>query len=310
MPEEKRLHIYTNSFCNNSCLFCSDMRWTRPIPLDVLNKNVPIDLKRMKGKVSKIVFTLAEPTLNKRLVEYIGLAKKYEYRVIGLITNGRRLRDKYFCESLFEAGLNEIGVSFHGSNKKIHDTITRGPGSFDDTFLGLCNLSFLKKKYKFDFTVNFLANKLNYKDITPWLKLMMTFDGLDLIAINAVRPKGQAEKYFDKIVPSYRSVGEEIVKSLNSFKKSGRKDYPNIRIMGMPPCLLPGYEGKILEYEASIARGHRIKDKEKLLPVKWAPIKIKRPACEKCHFNNVCSGVWSSYIKKKGWKEFRPVLKK
>jgi MoaA/NifB/PqqE/SkfB family radical SAM enzyme len=309
MLEEKRLHVYTNSFCNNSCLFCSDMRWTRPIPVDVLNKNVPIDLKRMKGKVPKVVFTLAEPTLNKNLVNYIGLAKEYGYRVIGLITNGRKLKDKDYCESLFEAGLNEIGVSFHGSNKKIHEMITRGSGSFDETFLGLCNLSFLKNKYSFDFSVNFLANRLNYLDITSWLKMMMKFDGLDLIAINAVRPKGQAEKYFDKIVPSYQCVGREIVKSLNSLKKKRGKSHPHICIMGMPPCLLPGYESNILEYEASIARGHRIKDKEKLIPVQWAPIKIKRPACDKCYFNNVCTGVWSSYIKKRGWKEFRPVLK-
>lgn len=145
MSKEKRLHIFTNSYCNNGCLFCSDVRWTSPTPLDVLDKNALEDLRRMRGKVTKVLFSAGEPTLNEKLVDYIDLAKKYGYKEIGLITNGRKLKDKEYAESLFRVGLNEINVSLHGSKKEIHDKITRVPGSFEETFLGLCNLSFLKK---------------------------------------------------------------------------------------------------------------------------------------------------------------------
>jgi len=306
MPKEERLHIFTNSYCNSGCLFCSDVRWTNPTPLDVLNKNAEEDLKRMRGKMSKVLFTAAEPTLNEKLVHYIGLAKKYGYKEIGLITNGRKLKDKKYCESLFEAGLNEINVSLHSSRKEIHDRLTRVPGSFEETFLGLCNLTFLKEKYPFSFYVNFLANKINYLDLQPFLKMILGFKGINGIVLNTVLPKGQAERHFEEIVPLYQDVGRQMVKVLNNLAKKNNKNLPCIYILGLPPCLLPGHEDRIIDYESAITRGHPVKDKRKLIKARWEE-KINGAPCKKCRFGKNCAGVWASYIKKRGWDEFKPV---
>jgi MoaA/NifB/PqqE/SkfB family radical SAM enzyme len=309
MSEEKRLHIHTSSFCNSGCLFCSDARWANSKPPEALDKNAREDLKRMRDKVEKVVFSVGEPTLNKNIIEYLKLSKKYGYKEIALITNGRKLKDRDFCESLLAAGLNEINVSLHGSRKEIHDKLTRVPGSFDETFLGLCNLSFLKKKYSFNFYVNFLANKINYRDIQPFLKLILAFEGIQGIILNAVLPKGQAVKFFREIVPYYKDVGREMVKALKNLNIDKDKNNRNIHILGLPPCLLPGFEKNIIDYEYAITRGYEPKNDKKIIRLPWEE-KIKGPLCRKCMLNNFCKGVWRSYVKKRGWNEFKPVLKK
>jgi MoaA/NifB/PqqE/SkfB family radical SAM enzyme len=306
MSKEDRLHIFTNSYCNSGCLFCSDVRWTNKTPLDILNKNAEEDLRSMKDKMSRVLFTAAEPTLNEKLVYFIGLAKKYGYKEIGLITNGRKLKDRKYCESLFKAGLNGINVSLHGSRKEINDRLTRVPGSFEETFIGLCNLSFLKEKYSFNFYVNFLANKLNYFDLQPFLRMIIGFKGINGIVLNTVLPKGQAEKCFEEIIPSYRAVGRKIVKTLNDLERESHENTPTIRILGLPPCLLPGQNKRIISHESAITRGHPAKDKRRLIKARWEG-KIKGVLCKKCKFSRSCSGVWESYIKKRGWDEFKPV---
>lgn len=75
--------------------------------------------------IDSILFTGGEPTLNKNLILFVRLAKKLGYKDIGLQTNGRLLSYKNFCIKLMENGINEISISIHGSNKKIHDAMNR-----------------------------------------------------------------------------------------------------------------------------------------------------------------------------------------
>lgn len=135
---------------------------------------------------------------------------------------------------------------------------------------------------------------------------MLTFEELNGIVINTVLPKGQAKRHFSDIVPSYRDVGNEVVKALSFLKKRPAENFPHIYVLGLPSCLLPGFEDRVIDYEDAVARGHRPKDKKKILPAEWEG-KEKGPACKRCRFGKKCAGVWSSYLKVKGWTEFKPV---
>lgn len=306
--KEKRLHILTNSHCNNGCLFCSDLHKQNRAEFKNLKKYAQNDLKAMRGKIDRVLFSSGEPTLNPSLPDLIKLAMEYGYKKVDLITNGRKLADKKFCESLLRAGLNEISVSLHGSKKEVHDAITRVPGSFEETFLGLCNLSFFAKKYPFRFFVNFLLNKINYRDMENYLRLMLTFDGVEGIVFNTVLPEGRADRYFEQIVPRYSGVGKEVARVLKKFEKRLKNRRPEILILGLPPCVLPGAERNIIEYESAVRRKNAKSEAIKPTSVKW-PKKIKGPECAECRFFDSCSGVWEAYVRRRGWKEFKPVKK-
>jgi MoaA/NifB/PqqE/SkfB family radical SAM enzyme len=302
----ERLHILINSFCNNGCIFCSDVHKDNTSNFKILEKYAEADLKRMKGKVKKVLFASGEPTLSKRLVFFVSLAKKYGYESIDVVTNGRKLANEAFCRELLGAGLTEFNVSLHGSRKEVHEKLTRAPGSFDEAFLGLCNLSFLKRDYKFSFYVNFLLNKINYKDLENFLRLMLTFDGLQGIVLNTVLPKGGADRFFEKVVPLYSQVGREVVKVLTKLMPVIKERRLEIFLLGLPPCLLRGFERNIIDYESALIRDGFMKTKSNLSKAKWED-KAYGPLCVNCRARNTCSGVWVSYIKKNGWGEFKPV---
>ncbi|MFA6193331.1 MAG: radical SAM protein [Parcubacteria group bacterium] len=302
----ERLHILTNSHCNNGCLFCSDVHKQNRLDYRSLRKYAEKDLRAMQGKVNKVLFSSGEPTLHPDLIELVEIAKKCGYPEIGLISNGRRFADKKFCEKIVKAGVTEINVSLHGSVKEIHEKITRVPGSFSETFLGICNLSFLREKYPFQLYINFLMNKINYKNIKDFLELIISFPNIEGIVLNTVLPEGRAEENFEEIVPDYSKVGKNLRKAVAQIERKSKK-HPKIYIMGLPPCLIRGLETNVINYEPAMRRKNLEARKTKPASVRW-PEKIKGANCRKCKMNEECSGVWKSYIKRKGWKEFNPVI--
>jgi len=309
MAEQERLHIISNSYCNNSCIFCLAKILGKVGPSLADNDCVKNDLLRMKGKINRVVFSGGEPTLNKNCVYFIKLAKKLGYKEIALTTNGRRFANKDFCLEVLGSGLNEINLSFHGSNKQIQESVTRSPGSFEETFLGVCNLSFLKRKYQFRFNINFTVTKLNYKDLYNFLRLMISFNAVDEIVLNVVIPKGRAEDFFDKVIPRYQMVGDELKKVIPRLKNDLRfKGKLPIFIIGLPFCLLTGVEEYCGIFENLVIRKNFLK-KDSII-TKSSPwgSKSKGPLCKKCRYDHTCGGVLDSYSKRRGWKEFVPVL--
>ncbi|NIQ81688.1 MAG: radical SAM protein, partial [Anaerolineae bacterium] len=80
-------------------------------------------------------FTGGEPTLREDLTQLLKYAQESGI-VTGLITNGRRLRDKAYTRSLEAAGLDFVQVTLESHRAEIHDGITGSKGSWTDTVTG------------------------------------------------------------------------------------------------------------------------------------------------------------------------------
>jgi MoaA/NifB/PqqE/SkfB family radical SAM enzyme len=253
------------------------------------------------------LFTAGEPTLNKDLVALIYLAKKLSYKNIGLITNGRLLSDKGFCQKLLEAGLNEISVSFHGSESKIQEKMTRSKNSFNETLSGIKNLNYFKRVYGFNFYINFTVTKINLKDTGFFIRLVSGFK-IDGIVFNVVIPKGRALVNFGKVVPLYSSVSREF----NSFLKLLKEAKFSVSISGLPLCLMTGFEEFASNPEKIIIKNPSLNTKadNRIKSVSPWGRKIKSAKCNNCFFNESCTGIWASYVKKRGWGEIKPLTKK
>lgn len=300
-----------NYLCNNNCIFCVDGEKDN-LPLPPAMKIFKL-LREWRKKTDSILFCGPEPTLNPHLCDFIKKAVYLDYAEIRLITNGRLLSYFNFAEKVVKNGVTELCVSFHGSNKRIQEAQTRTPESFNQTLKGCQNLSILKSFYPFKWYINFTFNKLNISNLYKFFKMAISFNGLNGLNISAIMPKGRALHYFDIVVPTYSDLAKRFQSVISRFektialKKKLEKEF-NVKITGIPFCLMKGYETYIGPYNELFllkdARDKGTKDFGEELEQE----RIKGAQCKRCRHYRVCSGVWEEYVKRKGWGEFKPVL--
>jgi MoaA/NifB/PqqE/SkfB family radical SAM enzyme len=87
-----------------------------------------------------ITFTGGEPTLREDLPELLLYAQN-KGMVTGLITNGRKLKDKLYVETLEKTGLDFVQITLESHKPKIHDVMTGAKGSWKETVEGIKNVA-------------------------------------------------------------------------------------------------------------------------------------------------------------------------
>ena len=133
-----RMDLALTFRCQNDCLHCYV---GGPHKTEEMNTE---NWKRVLNKMKELgifiaTFTGGEPTLREDLHELIAHAQKIGI-VTGLVTNGRRLKDRDFVSILEKAGLDFAQVTLESSNPEIHDQMTESKGSWQETIEGIRNL--------------------------------------------------------------------------------------------------------------------------------------------------------------------------
>jgi len=265
-------------------------------------------LKRARSRTDSVLFTGPEPTLNKILPLAIRYAKEQGYTTVRLVSNGRLLSYLRYAQELLAAGLTELSLSFHGSRPEVHDALTRTPQSFTQTLQACRNLDRLKKRSPFIWDLNFTLTALNSHDLYDFFRLASGFRTVDSITVNSLIPFGRGLRYLRILVPDQTKIVKDLTSAIDRFE--GRhgislKERYNLRILGLPFCLLRGYEDFLNIYEniLMVKGGHKIR-----LGARERSKRTKRPACRACRYDPLCEGVWSQYVRRKGWSEFIPVV--
>ncbi len=278
-------------------------------------------LEDARNKTDCITFAGPEPTMNPSLASMIRLAKVFSFKDIRLVTNGRLLCYIDYARDLLETGVTNVVISLHGSNKSIHDTLTRTPGSFSQTIRGCRNLSVLKAKYHFRWEINPTLNKINAPDLFDFFKLAFSFRGVDAVGVNALIPAGRALRHFDKLVKDYSNLSNAYRLAVERFCSGDQNIRDKISILGLPVCLFKGYLLKVGYFEPEIRLDNdKAANEQKNIPERiknracrkclhyfschGIPERIKNRACRKCLHYFSCHGVWKEYIKRRGWREF------
>ena len=98
---------------------------------------LPMDLEYL-------VITGGEPTMQVHLfLEALERVKnKFPFTQVLLLTNGRSLSDRWVYSQVckHKPANFRIAIPIHGDTPVLHDSITRAPGSFEQTMLGLQRL--------------------------------------------------------------------------------------------------------------------------------------------------------------------------
>jgi len=132
-----RMDIALTYRCNNKCIHCYAGGPRQTSELTTKEWLRVIDKLHALG-IPQVVFTGGEPTLRDDLATLIAYTQKMEL-VSGLVTNGRKLKDQAYLQSLIDAGLDHVQITVESHDPKVHDKITGANGSWDETVKGLKN---------------------------------------------------------------------------------------------------------------------------------------------------------------------------
>ncbi len=242
-----------------------------------------------------VLFTCGEPTLQPALPSWIELARRLGYREVELITNGRKLEDATYAESLVAAGLTGITVSVHGPDAETHDGLTR-TRAFHQTRAGLDHLLRLRAQGSLTVRTSSVITRLSVPRLADLVAFLYT-RAPDVVNLNFVQPVGRALAAFDGLVPRMRDVAEQL-RALPPPPTGVRE----LVVTGMPDCVLgtqaarPGRREVIYYWDG--------RDFRKLPPDRG---QVKREACRDCVRFEVCDGVFEAYAERFGWEEFPPL---
>jgi MoaA/NifB/PqqE/SkfB family radical SAM enzyme len=141
-PKVRDLTLALNYGCNSRCKFCfiepeiahGYPETPRELVEEVFRKNARSE------SFERIIFSGAEATLRKDLPELVaGARERGGFRHVRMQTNGRRLKDRAYCQTLVSAGLGELFVSMHAPTAELDAEVTGSRQGFAQMRAGVAN---------------------------------------------------------------------------------------------------------------------------------------------------------------------------
>jgi radical SAM protein with 4Fe4S-binding SPASM domain len=183
-----RMDLALTFRCQNGCLHCytGGPRETEEMSTD--------NWKRVLDKMNKLgifiaTFTGGEPTLREDLSELVAHAQKLGI-VTGLVTNGRRLKDREFVATLERSGLDFAQVTLESNDPKVHDKMTGSEGSWKETVEGIRNLI----PTRIYTTTNTTLTKINASSMLETLDFLHSF-GVKAFGCNGLIHSGRGSSF-------------------------------------------------------------------------------------------------------------------
>lgn len=321
-----RVHILTGAVCNNNCIFCmeEDRDGRYVVNSATTDETVRWILGR-HDRFEEVCFTSGEPTTNQRLPAWVKMAKEAGARQISMMTNGRALSYDKYARHLLAAGLNKVYVSIHGHTAKLHEGLTRTPGSFEQTVAGIATIARYKRLgvALHTSTVVTKRNLPHLHDIYVFLRER----GVDQVVFNVMQANGRANTYFDQLFPTYTEIAaaaEEFLARAHARERPAQAFFVDIPLCTTTrlPDFNRGYVEDYVHFEPPVAvstdliPAERLAERRaghdgELVAVRRADLddsaRHKRPECRTCRHDRVCEGVWGNYLRRYGWDEFVPV---
>lgn len=319
----ERVHILTGPTCNNNCTFCMEEdREGRVVTNSATTDEVVKKILAENRGCEEVCFTSGEPTVNPRLAQWVKWAKDAQVHRISMMTNGRTLSYEKYARILIGAGMNRFYVSIHGHTAKLHESLTRTPGSYEQTVGGLEMVTRFKR-YGLELHTSTVVTRQNLPHLAEIYRFLRS-KGVDQVVFNVMQANGRANTHFDVLFPRY----SEIAATAKTFLDEQARHEARVQafFVDIPLCTttsLPdfnrGYVESYVHYEP-LASGARLlgqdevaarADGGEIVGVKRSDLddaqRTKRPECSSCRYDSTCEGVWKNYLKRYGWDELVPV---
>lgn len=293
----QRIDLKVGFSCNNMCRFCVQGDKRLKVAPKSTSQLITIIEKGAENTTS-IVFTGGEPTVHKDIIRLVERAAISGYRTIQMQTNGRAFANRNFCHEIVNAGVTEVSPALHGNIEALHDYLTRSPGSFRQTIIGIRNI----RELGVPVILNSVITRSNYRNLPMMARLFIKLD-VNQFQFAFVHALGSAQNKFASITPRKSLVAQYVHMGLDIARTYGVPSYTE----AIPFCFMAGYENHVAEqiipdtkvFDADLVIENYTEHRRK-------QAKIKGQQCPSCSFYHKCEGPWREYPEHYGWDEFIP----
>ena len=180
-----RMDLALTFKCQNDCIHCYAGGPHETPELSTVQWKSVID-KLSEIGIFILTFTGGEPTLREDLPELLLYAQN-KGMVTGLISNGRKLKDKAYVNLLEKSGLDFVQVTLESQKSEIHDKMTNAKGSWRETIEGIKNAV----QSQIYVSTNTTLSKNNIDDFLSTIDFIKSL-GVDAFGCNSLIYSGKA----------------------------------------------------------------------------------------------------------------------
>ncbi len=189
-----RMDLAVTFRCQNNCIHCYAGGPHETNELSTRQWKKVIDRVHEAG-VFIATFTGGEPTLRYDLPELLLYAQNKGI-VTGLVTNGRRLKDKSYVETLEKSGLDFVQITLESHRGKAHDLMTASRGSWNETIEGIKNAV----QSHIYITTNSTLSRFNAQDFPETVDFIKGL-GIAAFGCNSLIHSGKATEIIEFALP-------------------------------------------------------------------------------------------------------------
>jgi molybdenum cofactor biosynthesis enzyme MoaA len=278
--------VRVNFHCNQACWFCFVSTHLPPAPAARIHDAID-DIGRRGGV---LVLSGGEPTLHPDLPTLVRRGKAAGAREVELQTNAVRLADPTLVQAVAEAGVDVAFVSLHGACAETSDAITRAPGTFERTVLGLDNLSHSAIAVR----INFVLCRPNHREFPDFVRLVASRWPRASLTVSFVALSTDLVPRSRDLVPRYADIVPDLERGLAIAAQHGVAIEGFDSMCGIPLCLVPVDRGRFAAL-APIPAGY---DGGEF---------IRADACRRCVLEDRCFGLRRGYAAMYGTSELVPI---
>lgn len=306
LKKKLKIVLFTGYACNNNCAFCIDAD-KRGLPQKTTAELLAEVLRAAKRGADILEIIGGEATIRPDFARVVAAAKKLGIKEVACATNGRVFADPAAARRIVAAGIDSLIFSVHGPAARIHDALTRSPGSFAQLKRGLANLKALGFNA---INGNTTVVKRNMTAL-PRLAEFYVRHGVRNVEYIFVDPNyGGAKNDFKTLVPRISAAAPYMRSALAIGRRAGMDQW---KARYVPLC----------HFTACLDQISELNEKKLFLTEHWAPdfkntdaigsraavARAKTPRCRGCALCRACEGIWVEYLKRFGDGELRPVKK-
>lgn len=315
MTQPVRVHeLFLGYACNERCLFCSQEFAWRKQPFLAFDEAARRVYRAFSDGARVLVVNGGEPTLYDGLERLLAFARKTGFAELHIQTNGLRLAEPAYALALVRAGLTLARFSIHGHTPALHDAQTQVPGSFAKAWAGLEAL----RDRGVAVGVNLVLNRLNAPALAEACGWFIDHGAPDVGLIFPLY-EGDMAFYEERTRLTLTEAAAAVRAAFSEFRRRGVE--PPF-LLNIPPCVLPGYEGRILRWGRDSAavydRGRTLlvdpedyrldrPEQAKDLSASAVEGKAKPASCAPCVYAARCHGYERRYLERFGAGELKPL---
>ncbi len=234
-----------------------------------------------------LILTGGEPTLHPELPRITEYAREQGLHV-RMITNGTRLADPAFAESMANAGLQLVHVSVYSVRPDIEAKLRSTEGTLEKAFAAIDNAH----RFGIEVNINCVINQLNAdhldENIAHWMR---HHPYIRHFVWNNLDPSmGRAEVNQDQFTPRLADFELSLHRAMRMLQKSGR----TFRVEKVPLCYMTDFAWASTETRKIVKGEERIvfflDAKQAVRQTEWGH--IYTDACDACSLREICGGLF------------------